>query len=65
MATPALAPIRIPIREILPWAVFIGLLAFIAIYFVSVEQGATATFANMYVHEFFHDGRHLIGFPCH
>jgi len=21
--------------------------------------------ANNYVHEFFHDGRHLLGLPCH
>jgi len=20
---------------------------------------------NMYVHEFFHDARHFLGFPCH
>jgi hypothetical protein len=48
-----------------PWAVFVGLLALIALYFVSAEQGATAVFANMYVHEFVHDGRHLLAFPCH
>lgn len=65
IAVPAPLPIRIPIREILPWAVFIGLLALIAIYFVSAEQGATAVFANMYIHEFVHDGRHLLAFPCH
>ena len=64
-AIPAVIPVRIPIREILPWAVFIGLLALIALYFVSAEQGATAVFANMYVHEFLHDGRHLMAFPCH
>lgn len=58
-------PVRIPVREILPWAVFVGLLALIVLYFVSAEQGATALFANMYVHEFVHDGRHLLAFPCH
>ncbi len=58
-------PVRIPIRQILPWAGFVVLLALIALYFVSVEQGATAVFANMYVHEFVHDGRHLLAFPCH
>jgi hypothetical protein len=65
IAVPAPLPIRIPVREILPWAVFIGLLALIAIYFVSAEQGATSVFANMYLHEFLHDGRHLLAFPCH
>jgi hypothetical protein len=32
---------------------------------VGVEEGATAIFPGMYVHEFVHDGRHLLGFPCH
>ena len=49
----------------MPWAVFVVLLALIALYFVSAEQGATAVFANTYVHEFVHDGRHLLAFPCH
>jgi hypothetical protein len=31
----------------------------------SVEEGATAVFNGMYVHEFVHDARHLLGFPCH
>jgi hypothetical protein len=28
-------------------------------------QGATSLISGMYVHEFVHDGRHLLGFPCH
>jgi len=56
---------RIPVREILPWAIFGGLLLLLAMYFVGVEEGATAIFNSMYVHEFVHDGRHLLGFPCH
>lgn len=55
----------IPLREILPWAVFGLLLATIFLYFVSTEQGAVSLFKGMYVHEFVHDGRHLLGFPCH
>ncbi len=55
----------IPVREILPWAVFIGLLCLLGIYFIGVEEGAMAIFNGMYVHEFVHDGRHLLGFPCH
>jgi hypothetical protein len=50
---------------LLPWAVFGGLLLLLAIYFVGAEQGATSLFSGMYVHEFLHDGRHLLGFPCH
>lgn len=55
----------IPLRQILPWAVFAGLLLLLAMYFVGVEEGAMAIFNGMYVHEFVHDGRHLLGFPCH
>jgi hypothetical protein len=55
----------IPVREILPWAIFGGLLMLIAIYFVGAEEGATSLISGMYVHEFVHDGRHLLGFPCH
>jgi len=55
----------IPIREILPWAIFGGLLMLVAIYFVGAEQGATSLIQGHVVHEFVHDGRHLLGFPCH
>lgn len=58
-------PIRIPVREILPWAVLVILLSLITLYFISAEQGAVSVFANSYVHEFVHDGRHLLAFPCH
>ena len=44
---------------------FAGLLLLLAIYFVGAEQGATSLISGMYVHEFVHDGRHLLGFPCH
>jgi hypothetical protein len=53
------------VREILPWAVFGGLLCLLAFYFVGAEQGATSIFPGMSIHEFLHDGRHLLGFPCH
>ncbi len=55
----------IPVREILPWAIFGGLLMLLAIYFVGAEEWATSLISGMYVHEFVHDGRHLLGFPCH
>ena len=58
-------PIRIPLHEILPWAIFIGVLSLLLLYFVGAEQGATAIISGQYVHDFVHDGRHLLGFPCH
>ena len=65
IASPATRPAAIPLRELLPWLVFGGLILLLAIYFVGAEQGATSIFPGMYVHEFVHDGRHLLGFPCH
>lgn len=58
-------PTPIPVRDFVPWAVFGGLLLLLAIYFVGAEQGAISLVRGMYVHEFVHDGRHLLGFPCH
>jgi hypothetical protein len=55
----------IPLRELLPWAAFGGVLALLLLYFVSTEQGAASLIAGTDVHEFVHDGRHLLGFPCH
>lgn len=65
IASPGVEPISIPIREILPWAMFIGLMTLLLIYFIGAEQGATSIISGHYVHEFVHDGRHLLGFPCH
>ena len=62
---PSLAVPTIPVRQILPWAVFVMLLGMIATYFVSAEQGAFALFSGSGIHEWVHDGRHLLGFPCH
>jgi cobalt transporter subunit CbtB len=58
-------PVAIPLREVLPWAIFGTLLFLLLIYFVGVEEGALSLINGMYVHEFVHDGRHLLGFPCH
>jgi Probable cobalt transporter subunit (CbtB) len=61
---PIFPPIAIPVREIFPWLPF-GVLLLLMIYFVGAEEGATSIIPGMYVHEFVHDGRHLLGFPCH
>ena len=64
IALPGSAPLTIPLREIAPWLVF-GVVLLLALYFVGAEEGATSIIPGMYVHEFVHDGRHLLGFPCH
>lgn len=44
----------------------ITMFALIAYYFVGFDQGAVSVFGNdTHVHEFLHDARHLLGFPCH
>ena len=65
---PAAQPLRppaLPVKDVLPWMIFCGLILLVAIYFVGAEEGATSIIKGMYVHEFVHDGRHLLGFPCH
>ena len=55
----------IPVAQLLPWALFGGLLMLLALYFVSTEEGAARLLSGLEVHEFVHDGRHLLGLPCH
>jgi cobalt transporter subunit CbtB len=48
------------------WLTLTVFLALVLLYFVGMDQGATSVFGNnTYVHEFMHDARHLLGFPCH
>ena len=48
-----------------PYAIFFALIAVLLFYFVGAEEGATSMFPGMTLHEWVHDGRHLLGFPCH
>ena len=44
----------------------ITMLALIAYYFAGFDQGAVSVFgSDTHIHEFLHDARHLLGFPCH
>jgi hypothetical protein len=48
------------------WLAGTVFLALVILYFVGIDQGATSLFGNdTHVHEFVHDARHLLGFPCH
>jgi len=58
------APVVSP-RELLPYAIFAAILMLVLVYFVGAEEGATSLVSGHYVHEFVHDARHLLGFPCH
>ncbi|MFD3840400.1 CbtB-domain containing protein [Streptomyces sp. NPDC058642] len=58
-------PAKLPIGAIAPWAVFFGVVMLVLLYFVGAEQGATSLVSGEGVHEWVHDARHLLGFPCH
>ncbi|MBF6138959.1 CbtB domain-containing protein [Nocardia farcinica] len=40
------------------------LLALLTLYLVGFDQGAVSR-GGMFLHELMHDGRHLLGVPCH
>jgi hypothetical protein len=61
----AVAAPTFSLSQMLPWLIFAAMLFLIAWYFVSTEQGAISLFGGTGVHEWVHDGRHLLGFPCH
>ncbi|MDI6911079.1 CbtB-domain containing protein [Nocardioides sp.] len=72
MSQPAALPVpgaasvpTIPLRELAPWALFYGLLGVLVIFFVTADQGAVSIPSGTALHEWVHDGRHLLGYPCH
>ena len=64
-APAAIAAPPFSLGQVLPWLIFAGMLALVALYFISAEQGVASLFSGTAVHEWVHDGRHLLGFPCH
>ncbi|MCV7229712.1 CbtB-domain containing protein [Mycolicibacterium komossense] len=59
-------PLDLSATKAAVWLSLTAVLALMVLYFVGVDQGATSVFGdNMYIHEFVHDARHLLGFPCH
>jgi hypothetical protein len=65
-STAVATPVVIALPKV---ALQLALIAFFALaiyYFVGVDQGMSSVFgANMGIHEFMHDARHFLGFPCH
>ena len=59
-AAPALPEVRIPL-----WAWALAVVAVAMSYFVMLENGAVLNSVAGTLHEFFHDGRHFVGVPCH
>ncbi len=73
MSNAAAAPSRLPepvhppaieVQEVWPWAL-LALVLTLLLYLVGVEQGASSVLPGQVLHEWVHDGRHLLAFPCH
>ena len=59
-------PLVVPASRAILWLVGTALFALAVYYFIGVDQGAVSVFGNdTHIHEFVHDGRHFLGFPCH
>jgi hypothetical protein len=59
-------PVVLPGARAALWLFGTTALALLVYYFVGIDQGATSVLGNnMYIHEFVHDARHFLGFPCH
>jgi hypothetical protein len=59
-------PVVVPVSRAMLWLAGAALLALAMYYFIGVDEGATSVFGNsMVIHEFVHDSRHFLGFPCH
>lgn len=63
---PAATPVVLPVSKAVLWLAGAVFLALALYYLIGIDEGATSVFGNtMAVHEFVHDARHFLGFPCH
>ncbi|MEU8816957.1 CbtB domain-containing protein [Actinoplanes sp. NPDC048796] len=58
LSTPAVS------ARLLWTALAVVALMLLVAYLVAFDQGAVSR-SGMYLHELMHDGRHLLGVPCH
>jgi hypothetical protein len=58
LTTPAVSP------RLLWTALAVIAVMLLLAYLVAFDQGAVSQ-SGMYLHELMHDGRHLLGVPCH
>jgi hypothetical protein len=59
-----LYPPPVALGQVWPWVLF-GLACLALVYLVGVEEGALSVVPGTWVHEWLHDGRHLMAVPCH
>jgi hypothetical protein len=59
-------PVALPISRAMLWLIGTAVAALAVYYFIGVDEGAVSVFGkSMMIHEFVHDSRHFLGFPCH
>jgi hypothetical protein len=59
-------PVALPISRAMLWLIGTAVVALAVYYFIGVDEGAVSVFGkSMMIHEFVHDSRHFLGFPCH
>jgi hypothetical protein len=62
----AATPVVMPISAAALWLAGALFLAMAMYFLIGIDQGAVSIFGqNSNIHEFVHDARHLLGFPCH
>jgi len=49
----------IPLRQLMPWMLLGVAILGVLLFLLGMYQGSA------WLHELLHDGRHLLGFPCH
>jgi hypothetical protein len=57
------APAPLPLRDLRP-ALVAAALALVVLALVSLDSAAVLQ-SGSFLHELMHDGRHLLGVPCH
>ena len=62
---PSVAPLTPAVSARLLWAALAVATALVLMaYLVAFDQGAVSQ-SGTFLHELMHDGRHLLGVPCH
>lgn len=60
----AIRPPAFTLGELAPWGLF-GVAMLALLFLVGVDGQAAGLPGAQVVHELVHDGRHLLGLPCH
>ena len=65
-SAPTLAVPDLSVARAAMWLTLTVMIAGLAYYVLGYDQGAVSVFgSDTHVHEFLHDSRHFLGFPCH